>query len=735
MSEVNPRTNSEDEIVFPIEGMSCASCQLRVDEALRTIDGVKAAHVNLLAHRASVRFDPRRVSPDDLVAAVERVGFDASLPLAAVAIVDRTRTEDVRRRYEFRNLAIRASLSALVALVAMVTMGRGHRLLPHQAMPFVEAFVVLASLGLGWPIFRRGARELWVQAPGMDALVTLGSGAALVLTVAASMQITGFAGQHHADGIPTLVAALLIGRALEARAKGETLLAQAELAALLPSSSVLLRDGQAIVVPTRDLLPGDDVRVGAGEPLPCDGTVMSGTSDTDEAAITGEARPVPKAAGSEVIGGTRNGLGELVVRVHAVGDGTALAAILRSAENAQAHRGRLENLAERAIRPFVPAMITVALVTAFVWTSMGGAAAALLHGANVLLVACPCALGLAIPAALTVALGRASSLGVLVHRGSAIESAAAVTDACFDKTGTLTTGTMTVSEARPAENTTEAELRAAAAIAEDGLDHPIARALQSPKGNEAGWSRVVAPGKGVVASRGGEGIVAGTSLFVGDTLGVEVDDPPDSVGSAIAVARNGIFLGHLAVSDSLRPSAPPLVEALRARGIAITVLTGDDAVYTESILAPLRVAVRARMTPEGKRAAIEELRQSRKDAVVLFVGDGINDAPALASADISIAMASGTAIARSTGDALLLSSDVRIIVPFLSLARHTVRTMRRNLAWAVVYNVIALPVAAGVFEGIGLVMTPTVAGACMAASSLGVLLQSLSLRFVRLDRA
>jgi Cu+-exporting ATPase len=563
----------------------------------------------------------------------------------------------------------------------------------------------------------------------------LGSDAALLLTAGASLHLTGFEGQHQVDGIPTLVAALLGGRALEARAKGETLVAQASLAALLPASSVLLRDGETLMIPTRDLLPGDEVRVGPGEAHPCDGTVVRGSSDTEEAALTGEPRPVPKTIGDRVIGGTRNGLGELVVRVGAVGDATTLAAILHAAETAQAHRGRLENLAERAIRPFVPAMIGVALATAVVWATLAGPASALLHGANVLLVACPCALGLAIPAALTVALGRASTLGVLVRRGSVLESAAVVTDACFDKTGTLTTGAMTLTAALPAPGVAEASLREAAAIAEAGIDHPIAKALQNDRVAASDWSRRVVPGEGVIASRGDEVIAAGTAAFVAQYLQCTLHEPAVAGGSSIAVARAGTMLGFVVVGDTLRPGSRPLVEALRAQHIAVTVLTGDDAGYAAAVLAPLHATIRARMTPDGKLAVLDDIRREKPGAVVLFVGDGINDAPALAAADVSIAMASGTAIARSAGDALLLHDDVRAIVPFLALARATVATMRRNLAWAVIYNVLALPVAAGAFERVGLMMTPTIAGACMAASSLGVLLQSLSLRFVKLDVA
>jgi Cu+-exporting ATPase len=729
----------EEEIVFPVEGMSCAACQVRVSGALRGLAGVHEASVNLLAHRATVRFDPARVTPADLVAAVDRVGFDATLPLAPVAIVDRTRDESEARAQDFQRLAARAGLAVAVAAAAMLAGGHGHGsgFLTHEGMPALEAIVAAASLAIGTPIFTRGVRELAARAPGMDALVTLGSGAALALSAGAWLQIAGFEGQHHVDGVPTLVAALLVGRALEARAKGETLVAQAALASLLPITATILRDGAAVTVPAKELLPGDLVRVGAGESFPGDGAVEGGTSDADEAALTGEARPVPKAVGDQVIGGTRNGLGELRVRLGAVGDATTLAAVLHAAELAQRERGTLENLAERAIRPFVPAMMGVALVTAIVWAAIAGPASALLHGANVLLVACPCALGLAIPAALTVALGRASKLGLLVRRGAALERAATITHACFDKTGTLTTGAMSVVAAMPAEGVREQALREAAAIAEAGLDHPIARALQIVGLEASSWSRRVVPGAGVVATREGEVVAAGTRAFVREHLAAEdragaALPASDDRGTVVAVVRNGRELGALLVGDTLRPHAATLVAALRARGVVVTVLTGDDARYAEAVLAPLALTVHARMSPAAKRDAIDAIRRESPGANVLFVGDGINDAPALASADVSVAMASGTAIARSAGDVLLLNDDVTAVGRFLALARATVATMKRNLAWAVVYNLLALPVAAGLFERFGVAMTPTLAGAAMAASSLGVLAQSLALRFVRL---
>jgi Cu+-exporting ATPase len=695
---------------------------------------VHEASVNLLAHRATVRFDPARVRPEDLVAAVDRVGFDATLPLGPVAIVDRTRNESAARAQEFRSLAARAGLAAAVAAVAMLGGGHGHGfgIRTHAAMPLFEAGVAAAAIALGLPIFTRGVRELTARAPGMDALVTLGSVAALLLSAGAWLHVEGFEGQQHVDGIPTLVAALLVGRALEARAKGETLVAQAALASLLPSSATLLRGDEVVNVPTRELLPGDLVRVGAGESFPGDGLVEGGTSDADEAALTGEARPVPKGTGDRVIGGTRNGLGELRVRVTAVGDATILAAMLHAAETAQRERGSLENLAERAIRPFVPAMMAVALVTALAWWAIAGLSSALLHGANVLLVACPCALGLAVPAALTVAVGRASKLGLLVRRGAALERAAAITHACFDKTGTLTTGRMRVTGASPAAGVPVTVLREAAAIAESGLDHPIAKALQIDGVSALEWSRHVEPGHGIVATRGAETIVAGTHAFVREHA-PRTPEHGGEAGTAVAVARSGGYLGAIFLGDELRESAGGVVKLLLAHGVASTVLTGDDERYAREVLAPLGVAVRGRMTPAAKREAIIAIRKETPGASVLFVGDGINDAPALASADVSIAMASGTAVARSAGDVLLLSDDVTAIGAFLSLARATVATMKRNLAWAVVYNVVALPIAAGLFERAGLAMTPTIAGAAMAASSLGVLAQSLALRFVRLD--
>ena len=733
----------EQEIVFPIEGMTCAACQLRVEGALRALEGVHEASVNLLAHRANVRFDPRRTTPQSCVAAVDRVGFDASLPLRPVTLVEQTRAAHERRRSDFLKLSIRAGLASVVAIFAMAASGHGAMAgSEHGAMAasysmgfsWVDAFVVGASLALGFSIFERGVRELYLRAPGMDALVTLGSAAALALTAGAWLQFASFHGQHHADGIPTLVAALLVGRTLEARAKGETLVAQASLAALLPARTVLLRDGHAVPVPTRELLPGDVVRVSAGEAFPCDGSILLGESDADESALTGEARPVTKGPGDGVIAGTRNGLGTLDVRVASVGDGTMLAAILYSAEISQRHRGELEGLAARAIRPFVPAMMIVALLVAGAWGFHAGAASALLHGANVLLVACPCALGLAVPAAITVALGRASSLGILLRRGSAMEQASAVTHACFDKTGTLTTGHMSISSAHAAIPHTEAALRHAAAVAEEGIDHPLARALQVPRAASHGWSRRVVPGRGVIATRLLDAIVVGTPAFVAAELHQRLPDEPKEFGTPIAVAQNGIFVGYLLISDTLRPGAAELVAALRRRHISVTVLTGDDAVYTEMILAPLAVEAHCRMTPDGKREAIEALRAKNPKCVVLFVGDGINDAPALAAADVSVALSSGTAIARSVGDALLLHDDVRNLVPFLSLARHTVQTMKRNLGWAALYNLLALPLAAGVFEGFGVHMTPTVAGAAMAASSLGVLVQSLALRWTTLEK-
>ncbi len=323
-------------------------------------------------------------------------------------------------------------------------------------------------------------------------------------------------------------------------------------------------------------------------------------------------------------------------------------------------------------------------------------------------------------------------MGLLVLRGASLEAAARITHACFDKTGTLTSGRMRLVGVEPAPGVGEAQLREAAAIAEDGLDHPIAKALQIHSLSSTDWSRRVVPGEGVIATRGPETIVAGTLPFVCPERAPAVTPETDR-GTTIAVARSDRFLGVLTVGDELRTGARPLVEALRRAGVTSLVLTGDASSYANVILAPLAIDVHARLKPEQKQAIIKGIRDARPGSHVLFVGDGINDAPALASADVSIAMASGTDVARAAGDVIVLHDDIASVATFLSLSRATVRTMRRNLAWAVVYNALALPVAAGLFENFGIAMTPTIAGAAMAASSLGVLAQSLALRFVRLD--
>ena len=726
-----------------VEGMTCASCVGRVERALARVPGVDGAAVNLATSRATVRHAPG-LDAAALRAAVERAGYAAhDLPADAPPHPGHG-AHDHGEEAPLRRDAILAAALALPLLV--LEMG-GH-LVPawHHVVEAtigtaaswwvqaVLATVLLFGPGLrfhraGWPALLRGA-------PEMNSLVALGTTAAwafsmvVLLTPAVVPEGSRFV-YFEAAGV--IVALVLLGRWLEARARGRASGAIRRLMELAPATARVERDGGQEEVPAASLRVGDVITVRPGERIPTDAMILDGASHVNEAMITGEPIPAAKGAGDAVTGGTVNGAGALRLRATAVGAGTTLARIARMVEEAQGSKLPIQELVDRVTLWFVPAVMAVAALTFAGWLlAGGGVAAALVAAVAVLIIACPCAMGLATPVSIMVGTGRAAELGVLFRRGAALQALRDVAVMAVDKTGTLTEGRPALVGIVPTPGFDEAELLALAAAAEARSEHPIAHAIR-----EAATARGLAPpsierfeavpGGGLRATAGGRAVTLGADRFLRDE---GVDPAPLAEAAAIAagegrtplyMAVDGRLAALLTVADPVRATTPEAVRVLRGMGLEIAMVTGDNRRTAEAVARPLGIGeVVAEVRPEGKLAAVERLRSAGRK--LAFVGDGINDAPALAAADVGIAVGGGTDIAVESAEVVLMRGDLRGVATAVALSRATIRNIRQNLGWAFGYNVVLIPVAA-----LGL-LSPMLAAAAMALSSVCVVGNALRLR-------
>jgi Cu+-exporting ATPase len=735
----------ETQTRLALDGMSCASCVGRVERALAAVPGVTGASVNLAAGRAAVRHPAGLVSAADLVAAVEAAGYgarglDADAPTDAAA----------RRAGEER--ALRSDLIAAALLSApVVVLDMGGHLLPdlHGAPGTALIQAVLATLVLAWPgrrFFLRGVPGLLRGHPDMNALVALGAGAAylysLVSTLAPDLLPAGAAHLYFEASV-LIVTLILLGRTLESRAKGRTGEAIARLMDLTPRVARVVRDGGETEVPLAALRTGDVVRVRPGERVAADGVVVSGTSHVDESMITGEPVPVRKAPGDRMVGGTLNGRGSLDLRVGAVGGATVLAQIAAMVERAQGGKLPIQALVDRMTGRFVPAVIGIAAVTFLAWLLFAPAPAlgtALVNAVAVLIIACPCAMGLATPTAIMVGTGRAAARGVLFRDGAALQRLRDVRVVAFDKTGTLTEGRPRVTDIVPGAGAAEDEILMLAAGLESRSEHPLAGAVVAAA-RERALAIPAAEGFEAVEGFGVSGRVQGLTVAIGaprylDRLGIARD--PDLAARAerlagegrspIHLALDGRHAAVLAVADPVKAGARTAVAALKAGGLTVAMVTGDDPGTAAGVAARLGITeVAAGVLPGGKVEAVQRFRAAH--GPVAFVGDGINDAPALAEADVGLAIGTGTDIAVDSADVVLMSGALDALVDALALSRAVMANIRQNLFWAFAYNAALIPVAAGVLVPFGgPALSPILAAGAMAFSSVFVLGNALRLR-------
>ena len=734
-------------VTLPISGMTCAACQSHVEQALRSTNGVREASVNLLTNSARVTFDPAQAQLQNLISSVHDSGYEAALPAEPGAPPTDTASDEGPLRAK--------ALFTLAAGVFVMLLMNAHQWLapaapilfqiPPHALDYVMLAVTLAGMFWGGGIIYRAA---WTAAihrgTNMNTLVALGTGAAFAYSVAATLAPSlftryGLKPDVYYDAVLLILGFLLLGRWLDARAKRRTLDALHEFMKLQPHSARVLRDGLQIEIPIAQVVPNDIIVLRPGERVPVDGLILSGETSIDESLITGESLPVPRKPGDRVIGGSLNFDGVLEYRATSIGADSVLGQMMRLVEEAQSSRAPMQQLADRVSAVFVPVVLGLAVATFLIWIFAGGGLTgaslprAFAVSVSVLVIACPCAMGLAVPAALTVAIGRGAQLGVLFKGGESLERLARIDTVVFDKTGTLTEGKPTVT-AIHAVTSTEDEILAFAAALEQRSEHPLARAILEAAAQRnltpppAQDVRAI-PGKGIVGQVNGVRIAAGNAALMQET-GIALPATSDTAAGTtlMYVARGESLAGIIEARDTLRASAPAAIAGLRRLGIRTAMLTGDTPATAEAIAKSAGIdEVWAGLLPDQKLAKIRDLQQQGR--IVAMAGDGINDAAAISQADAGLAMGTGADLAREAGDAILLHGEPRQILDAVLLARRALRTMRQNLAWAFGYNLLGIPIAAGVlYPAFGILLGPAIASAAMALSSVSVLANSLRLR-------
>lgn len=784
-----------ERVTIPVTGMTCAACQSFIQRTLTGQPGVKDANVNLMLNHATVMFDPGITSPSTLVDTIRSTGYGAEVPAQKASVLAEQEENDAEQTLEYKQLRLKAAVSLIAGALAMVLsmplMSAGTGGLEHMKDPLMNwnlrvldpvlrrmlpwmyqlsgsairwFLFALAAFVLGWAgrhFYTKAWSALLHKTADMNTLVALGTGAAFLYsaasTIAPEFFVThGIAPDVYFEAAILIVGLVLTGNALESRAKAQTVSALRKLVQLQPKTATVLRDGEERTLPLESIEEGDVILVRPGDRIPTDGVVISGKSSVDESMLTGESLPIEKLALSRVIGGTLNQQGSLEYRATSLGAGSTLAQIVRLLREAQGTRAPIQRIADRVSAIFVPAVLGIAIVTFGAWRLFAphaGAMQAFAAAVTVLVIACPCAMGLAVPTAVMVATGRGASFGILIKGGEALQRLEKVDTVVLDKTGTITEGHPRVTDILPVEHgSTEALrdkygaenhlLRIAAAL-ERASEHPLAEAVLR-EAKERGLSLPQARDFESIAGYGVVGDVDGERTLIGNPALMEKHgialDSLEAAGRRIAeegktplwIAIGGKLAGMIAVADTIKPTSIVAIQQMHAEGLRVIMVTGDNERTARAIARDAGVdEIIAGVLPEGKVEAIRRFQAERR--VVAMVGDGVNDAPALAQADVGLTMATGSDISMEAGDVTLMRSDLTGVAAAIALSRGTMRVMRQNLFWAFIYNVIGIPLAAGVLYPVcGLLLSPVIASAAMALSSVSVVTNSLRLRRLQL---
>ncbi len=746
-----------EQVELPITGMTCASCSARVEKALRKVPGVLSASVNLSDERATVEFLPMVSTVATLTAAVEKAGYgvipitqtsdaaDIEADARAAELAMRWRRLVVAMAFAVPLFAISMAkdfglinpwpIGSAVEMVAKNGLDHMH-MMPAATDVFNWFFLLLAipiQTYAALDFYRHAWSALRSRTANMDTLIVLGSSAAFWYSV--WLLVSGGAGHVYFETAGTIIALILVGKYLESRARSQASQAVRTLIGLQPKQTRILRAGEVIEIPTDQVRRGEIVIVRPGERIPVDGTIVVGDTSVDESMLTGESLPVVRQSGARVIGASINLTGEIQLRAEAIGSDSVLAQLVRLVRQAQGSRAPVQQLVDRISAVFVPVIIVIALVTFGVWWLIGGESptSAMMFAVAVLVIACPCALGLATPTAIMVGSGVGASQGILIKGAAALERLAHVAIVAFDKTGTITEGAPTVTDAD-----TDTQVLALAAAVAQGSNHPLSVAIVRAA-QATGVAIPVAQQRQDLVGRGASAQIDGARVLIGNLAAMHeagidttayvqrIADVQSAGQSIVIVARDTTIVGVLGLSDRARPEAARAVAALHQLGVRTVMISGDNRATAAHIAAQVGIdEVVAEVLPAQKVDAVTTL-QTR--GVVAMVGDGINDAPALAKADVGVAMGSGTDVAIETADAIMMRSDVLMVPRAIQLGRATLNTIRWNLFWAFAYNVVGIPIAAGLlYPWFGIQLSPIVAAAAMAFSSIFVVTNSLRLR-------
>ena len=753
---------------FDVTGMSCAACSAAVERAVNKLEGVDAAQVNLLANSMQVEYDAAAVTEADICAAVEKAGYGASpvAPAGKTAPAKAAPAGEDPAEAELRGMKKRLVVS-LAFLIPLMYVSMGHMMgLPLPAFfhgregavafALTQFLLVLPIMYVNRKFYIVGFKSLWHRSPNMDSLIALGSAAAVVYGLFALYRIgwglgTGdmelvdrYRMDLYFESAGTILTLITLGKFLEARAKGRTGAAIRALMDLAPDTALVLRDGTEVEIPAEEVAVGDTVVIKPGMRIPVDGTVLTGLSSVDESAVTGESIPAEKAPGARVIAASINRSGSFTFLAEKVGQDTTLAQIIALVQDAGATKAHIAKLADKVSGVFVPVVIAIALAAFGVWLALGQTMEfALARAISVLVISCPCALGLATPVAIMVGTGKGARLGILYKNAEALENAHKVDTVVLDKTGTITEGKPAVTDLLPAPGVDKTELLRVAAALEKPSEHPLAEAILAAAGDmplpEAKKFEAL-PGRGVRAFVNGREHLAG-NLRLMEEQGVDVAWAASEAErlakegkTPLYFAAEGRLLGLVAAADPVKPTSAAAIGELQAMGLKVIMLTGDNARTAEAIRARLGIEqVVAEVLPQDKEAQVRALQaQGRR---VAMVGDGINDAPALTRADVGVAIGAGTDVAIDSADVVLMKSDLWDLVNALRLSRATIRNIRENLFWAFFYNSIGIPVAAGALYGFGLVLNPMLGAAAMSLSSVCVVSNALRLNFFQPKQA